>query len=346
VTQLAGGSDLSGPPPVRGDESIEEREDELESRPHRRSSRRSREENRTGLLLISPTVIIITVAVVIPILWAVALAFQNVRLLNIRDTGFIGEYTLDNFINVITSPGFLTALWTTIVYSVCGTALAIGIGLIAALALRKPFRGRGFIRASLLLPYVAPVVAATFVWSTLLNPQFGFVNWFGQTVLGWEDPVAFLSQRSLPVSVFGLEIELPIALITVILFEAWRSFPFAFLFLTARLQAVPDVLDEAARIDGATPTQRFRHILLPQLLPTIAVLCVLRFIWTFNNFDDIYLLTGGGAGTEVVAVRVFDYMTARGDIGAAAAQALVLAVILAVLVSLYLKLFGREEEQA
>ena len=116
---------------------------------------------------------------VIPILWAVALAFQNVRLINIRGTGFIGEYTLDNFIEVLTSPGFLNALWTTIVYSVFGTALAIGIGLIAALALRKPFRGRGLIRASLLLPYVAPVVAATFVWSTLLNPQYGSVNWFG-----------------------------------------------------------------------------------------------------------------------------------------------------------------------
>ncbi|MDQ2662226.1 MAG: sugar ABC transporter permease [Actinomycetota bacterium] len=312
----------------------------------RGSSFRRKEENRTGLALISPTVIIIAVAVVLPILWAVALAFQDVRLINIRGTGFIGEYTLENFANVITSPGFLGALFTTLVYSVVGTALAIGIGLIAALALRRPFPGRGLIRASLLLPYVAPVVAATFVWSTMLNPQFGVVNWFGTTVLGWEDPVAFLSDRALPVSIFGWEVELPIALITVILFEGWRSFPFAFLFLTARLAAVPEVLDEAARIDGATPTQRFRHILLPQLLPTIAVLTVLRFIWTFNNFDDIYLLTGGGAGTEVVSVRVFDYLTARGDIGAAAAQALLLAVILAVLVGVYLKLFGREEEQS
>jgi multiple sugar transport system permease protein len=345
VTQLAGGSDLSGPPPVLGDEEDVRPGEHV--RPARKGrSRRSREENRAGLLLISPTLIIITVAVIIPIVWAIALAFQDARLINIRETGLFGPYTLDNFIEVVTSPGFLTALWTTIVYSVCGTALAIAIGLVAALALRKPFRGRGIIRASLLLPYVAPVVAATFVWTTLLNPQFGFVNWFGQNVLGWEEPIAFLSQRSLPVSIFGWQVDLPIALITVICFEAWRSFPFAFLFLTARLQAVPEVLDEAARIDGATPTQRFWHILWPQLLPTIAVLTVLRFIWTFNNFDDIYLLTGGGAGTQVVAVRVFDYMTARGDIGAAAAQALVLAVILAVLVGVYLKLFGRQEEQA
>ena len=333
MTQLAQGAGPSAPAPSPGTSPVKGRR-----------TRRGREENRAGLLLISPTLIIILIAVVVPILWAIALAFQKVRLINIRGTGFFGAYTLDNFVSVLTSPGFFSALGTTIAYSVFGTALAIGIGLVAALALRKPFRGRGVIRAALLLPYVAPVVAATFVWSTMLNPQFGLVNWVGTQLLGWEDPVAFLSQRSLPVSLFGWQIDLPIALMTVILFEAWRSFPFAFLFLTARLAAVPDVLDEAARIDGATPTQRFRHILLPQLLPTIAVLSVLRFIWTFNNFDDIYLLTGGGAGTEVVSVRVFTYLTARGDIGAAAAQALVLAAILAILVGVYLKLFGRQEE--
>ena len=132
----------------------------------------------------------------------------------------------------------------------------------------------------------------------------------------------------------------------MIVFEAWRSFPFAFLFLTARLQAVPGTLEEAALVDGATPTQRFAHVVLPQLLPTIAVLTVLRFIWTFNSFDDIYLLTGGGAGTEVVSVRVFNALTSRGDIGAASAQALVLALILALLVGLYLRRFRTQEEAA
>jgi multiple sugar transport system permease protein len=87
-------------------------------------------------------------------------------------------------------------------------------------------------------------------------------------------------------------------------------------------------------------------VLLPQLLPTIAVLAVLRFIWTFNSFDDIYLLTGGGAGTEVVSVRVFKALTARGDIGAASAQALVLALILALLVGIYLRKFRTQEEVA
>jgi multiple sugar transport system permease protein len=309
----------------------------------RSRSARVREDRRTGYLLISPTAIIVFVMVVLPILWTISLAFQQVRLLNLATTGVVGDYSLDNFTEVLTSPGFVDALVTTLVYSVGGTACAIGLGLLAALALRAPFRGRGLVRACMLIPYVAPVVAATFVWKTMLNPQFGVVNHYGTTLLGWNDPIAFLSSAS-HVSPFGIDLHVSTSLLTVVLFEGWRSFPFAFLFITARLQAIPGSLEEAATVDGATPTQRFRYIVLPQLLPTLAVLTVLRFIWTFNNFDDIYLLTQGAAGTQVVAVRVYDYLINQGDIGAAAAQALVLAAILAVLVTAYLKLFGRSEE--
>ena len=306
----------------------------------------ARSEARAGLSLISPTLVIVVVMVVLPIIWTVSLAFQQIRLLNLSSAGIFGSYTIDNFRGIFTSEGFWTSLWTTLIYSVLGTASAIGLGLVAALALRKAFRGRTFVRAAMLLPYVAPVVAVTYAWSTMLSPQFGVVNYWGQRLLGWDDPIAFLSQVSGEVSILGLSFSVPTALLTVIAFEAWRSFPFAFLFLTARLQAAPATLEEAAKVDGATLTQRFRYIVLPQLLPTIAVLSVLRFIWTFNSFDDIYLLTGGGAGTEVVSVRVFNALVSRGDIGAAAAQALVLAAILAVLVGLYLKRFATREEQA
>jgi multiple sugar transport system permease protein len=319
---------------------------EVVRRPPRRGrSVQAREDRRTGYLLISPTAVIVFVMVVLPILWTVSLAFQHVRLLNLRSTGVLGEYSLDNFKAVLSSQGFVDALVNTLVYSIGGTACAIGLGLVAALALRRPFRGRGFVRACMLLPYVAPVVAATFLWKTMLNPQFGIVNHYGTTLLGWNDPIAFLSSAA-PLTPFGIDLHVSQAMFTVVLFEGWRSFPFAFLFLTARMQAMPESLEEAASCDGATPTQNFRYIILPQLLPTIAVLTVLRFIWTFNNFDDIYLLTGGGADTQVVAVRVYDYLINRGDIGAAAAQALVLAAILGILVTIYLKFFGRSEETA
>jgi multiple sugar transport system permease protein len=309
---------------------------------HRPGSLR-RSEARAGLLLISPTVVVVLVVVVLPILWTVMLAFQELDLIQLRYVSLFGEYSIDNFVEVFTSDGFWSALATTLAYSVFGTALAVGLGLVASLALRRHFRGRGLVRAAMLLPYVAPIVAVTFVWSVMLNPQFGIVNYWGQKLFGWNEPIAFLSEAGADASIFGVHVQVPVALLTVIFFEMWRDFPFAFLFLTARLQAVPSSLEEAAQVDGATLTQRFWHIILPQLMPTIAVITLLRFIWTFNNFDDIYLLTGGGSGTEVVSIRVFNYLIARGDIGAASAQALVLAAVLVVLVTVYFRFAAREE---
>nr|MBA3851012.1 sugar ABC transporter permease [Chloroflexota bacterium] len=296
-----------------------------------RATTLEQKEGRAGLLLLSPTLVVVLAVVVIPIAWTIFIAFRDLRLRDIREVGVFGSgFTLENFVGVLSSRGFTDALVTTIVYSVVGTTLAIGLGLAAALIVRAPFRGRTLVRASMLLPYVSPVVAVAFVWSVMLDPNLGIVNAFGTDVLGWERPIPFLSQRSAELSVLGFDLGIPTALISVIVFQAWRYFPFAFLFILARLQAVPADLDEAARVDGASALQRFRYVLLPQLSGVIALLAVLRFIWTFNEFDDIYLLTGGAAGTEVLSIGVFNRLTGRGDIGSAAALSLILAALLAI----------------
>ncbi len=316
-----------------------------------RAGRRSRgtlaqQRGRTGLLLMSPTLLIVLALVLAPLLWSVLIAFQRLRLIRVGDASPTDPLTLENLERVLLSDALLESLRTTLAYTVGSTALAVGVGLVAALALRSPFRGRGLVRAAMLLPYVAPVVAVTFVWRTMLNPEFGVVNIWGQRFLGWDDPIAFLSQARGELSVLGLDVPVPTALLTVIVFEGWRYFPFAFLFLLARLQALPSDVEEAARVDGATPLQTFPHIVLPQLLPVIAVLVVLRSIWTFNEFDDIFLLTGGAAGTGVASVRVYELLTVQRNVGAAAAQSLVLAAVLLVLVALYLRLLRRRGEDA
>lgn len=308
----------------------------------RRLSGLRRQEARTGRLLLSPTVLIVLTIVVLPIVWAISLAFQRARLLNIRRVGLVGNYTLDNFQRVLQSDGFWSTLWTTVVYTIGGTIGSIALGLVAALALRRPFRGRGTLRAAMLLPYITPVVAATFVWTVALDPQAGIVNAWGARFLGWDEAIPFLSTRQ--GHLFG--VPLPTALLTVIAFETWRYFPFAFLFLVARMQAISADLDEAARVDGATVWQRFRTVVWPELTPVIALLGLLRFIFTFNKFDDVYLLTGGGAGTEVVSVRVYDFLTARKDVGLAAAQALVLVIVLVGLILFYLRAQSRAEKAA
>ncbi|MEO7296536.1 MAG: sugar ABC transporter permease [Candidatus Limnocylindria bacterium] len=311
----------------------------------RRGSTLRQQESRAGLVLLSPTFIVVLAVVVVPILWTIFIAFRDLRLRDLREVGIFGAgFTFENFIGVLTARGFFDALLTTLIYSVVGTALAIGLGLAAALIVRAPFRGRTFVRASMLLPYVSPVVAVAFVWSVMLDPNLGIVNAFGKDVLGWERAIPFLSQRSSDVTILGVSLGIPTALLSVIAFQAWRYFPFAFLFILARLQAVPADLDEAGKVDGASPIQRFRYILLPQLSGVIALLAVLRFIWTFNEFDDIYLLTGGGGGTEVVSIGIFNRLTGRGDIGAAAAFSLVLAGLLAIFLFLYFRFFARNQE--
>jgi multiple sugar transport system permease protein len=311
----------------------------------RRARTLARHDARTGLALISPTLVVVLAVVVVPMAWTFVMAFQRLRLLNLRRSSVFGDYTLANLRLVLTSKDTWDSLLTTLTFTVGATSLSILLGLVAALAVRCPFRGRAVVRAAMLLPYITPVVAATYVWRTLLHPQFGVVNDWGTRFLGWDQEVAFLSQPRGEISLLGLDIALPTALLTVIAFEAWRQFPFAFLFLLARLQAVPGEIEDAGRMDGATPLQSFRHILLPQLMPTIAVLAVLRLIWSLNEFDDIYLLTGGGADTEVVSVKVYHLLATQHNVGAAAAQALVLAAMLLVLVWPWLRILKRRGER-
>ncbi|MGI9528191.1 MAG: carbohydrate ABC transporter permease [Acidimicrobiia bacterium] len=312
----------------------------------RRKSGLVRRESRLGVALMIPTVLVIVLLVLLPLLWNIALAFQPARLINIQEVSLIGfDATLRNFELVLSDNDFWPVLRTTFVYTIGGTFLSILLGLWAALALQKAFRGRSIVRGIVLFPYVVPVIAAAFVWQVMLNPRFGVVNVWIERLGG--NPIDFLGTRSYDISFFGLfTLTIPLALLTVIVFEAWRYFPFAFLFILAALQSQSKEIDEAAMVDGATISQRFMYVTLPGLWPVISVLFLLRFIWTFNKFDDVYLLTGGGAGTEVITVKIIDWLIGRGNVGAASALGIILALILSVVVFIYYKFFYVDEERA
>lgn len=318
-----------------------------EASPRRKTRRRtlSQRDARTGFLLMSPTLLIVLAVVVLPLLWSVLIAFQELRLLEIGTASPFQSLTLENFERVLASGELWTSLGITLVYTTGSVLLSITLGLIAAMAVRRPFRGRTFVRAAFLLPYVAPVVAVTFVWRTMLSPQFGIVNEAGQSLLGWAQPIPFLSEAQRTLEILGASFPVPTALLTAIAFEGWRYFPFAFLFLMARLEAISSETEEAALVDGASPLQSFRYILLPQLLPVIALLAILRTIWTFNEFDDIFLLTGGAAGTGVASVRVYEFLTVQRNVGAASAQSLVLSLVLILMLAIYLFLMRKRGER-
>lgn len=301
-----------------------------------------REARLAYLLLLIPFLIIILL-VILPLLWNVLLSLRQVRLIELRNINLLsGDLTLGNYSKVVTARGFLPLLRTTFLYAFFGTALPILMGLAAAMLARDQFLWRPVFRAAMLLPYISPVVAVAFVWRIMLNTQFGVVNyWLDQ--LGFQR-ISFLNQRSATLSLFGTEFEWPVALTMVILFQGWRYFPFAFLFFLARLQSIPEELYEAAKVDGATLTQRFRFITMPDIRFVMGTLILLRFIWTFNKFEDVFLLTGGSAGTEIVTVQIYQWLFGRSDVGAAAALSIVLALVLAVLLFIYFRWFFKEEE--
>ena len=239
-------------------------------------------------------------------------------------------FTTDNFARIFDSREFLAVLGATAFYTVFGTVGALAAGLAAALVLNRSFRGKGLLRGLCLFPYVAPIIAVAFTWTTLLDPFSGSVN----TLLVQMGVVAS------PVNFFGQK---PHALVMVTLFEIWRYFPLSFLFILARIQAIDTDMYEAADMDGASPFQKFLYLSMPMLLGILSILFLLRFIWTFNKFDDIFLLTGGNAGTRTLTVNVYEQAFAVSNIGAGAAVAVVIFAVLLAFSLFFLRFISREE---
>jgi multiple sugar transport system permease protein len=216
----------------------------------------------------------------------------------------------------------------TVYYTIFATLGAIILGLFAAQILNTAFTGRTVLRGLFLFPYVAPVIAVAFTWVLLLDPFSGALNAILSQIGAIDQPVNFLGQRAISFDIFGLSVNFPVALTTIICIEAWRSFPLSFLFILARMQSIPSDMYEAAEMDGASPLQQFWYISLPQLVGILAILFLLRFIWSFNNFDDIFLLTGGAAGTRTLTVNVYEQAFAISNLGAGAAVAVVVFLVL------------------
>jgi multiple sugar transport system permease protein len=300
----------------------------------------AKQDARIAYAFVAPALLVVLVVVAVPIVWNIALSFQDLRLVELQDFNFFStDVSLENYRRV-TGGDFWSLLLRTFVYAIAGTTVALFLGTWAALVVRQAFPGRRLVRGLLLFPYVVPVVAAALLWRTMLNPQYGIVNSWLEGLGG--KPVNFLLQSD--GELFGFKV--PLAFTVVVLFEGWRSFPFAFLFILARLQAMPQELGEAAIVDGTTPLQRFRYVVMPELKAVFATIFLLRFIWTFNAFDEVFLLTGGAADTELVSIEVVNWLFGRLNVGAAASLSIVLALTLGVTLAVYFKWFYPKETAA
>lgn len=265
-------------------------------------------------LYAAPALILIVAVMLVPLALGISYAFRDVRLLNPFSGGFVG---LQHMRALATDASFAQALRNTLWWTGASVFFQFAFGLILALLLDKPFRGRAIAQALCFLPWAVPSFLSGLDWAWMFNPVIGpLPHWMA--ALGILDaPDNILSNPRL-------------AMWGPIVANVWWGIPFFAITLLAALQAIPRDLYEAAAIDGAGPFERFRAITLPFLAPTIAITVLLRTVWISNFADLIVVMTNGGPAdrTQIVASYIFTTAFRRLDFGYASAIALVLLVLL------------------
>ena len=276
------------------------------------------QEARLGWALVAPAVIVIGALIIYPIVYNVYLSFFDVKLAGANT--FTG---VENHVGVVTDGDFWSALWTTVIYVVFSVLGTVVVGTVVAMAMNRPFPMRWLVRSIILLPYVAPVIATVFAWQFFFDPVNGLFVHVVVEVLG------LVEQR------FNLIGNPGTAVIVAIVFSIWKNFPFAYLMILSRLQAIDETLYEAAELDGCNGWDKFRHVTLPELYFIIGSLVLLRVIWNFNKFEEVYLITD-----NVRVLSIYTYLTAFTgslDLGRGATLAVIQFLFLIAFILYYVK---------
>ena len=284
---------------------------------------------RLGWGLLAPALILLLIMTAVPTVLLVYFAFRHENLLG-SGSHFVG---LLNFEHVLTDPSIWWDSLSTLQFVVIAVALELGLGLLLALMLNKRLPETNFVTALFILPLgVAPVVSAL-VFRVLLDPAYGWVDFYLQS---W----GIISQ---PIDFFGDPVW---AWVAVIGLDVWQWTPFCTLILLAGLQGVPAEPKEAAMLDGASNLRLFWHIVLPLLRPFLAIALVLRSIEAFKTFASIFVLTGGGPGTstEVINLDLYRVALQDFDIGAASALGICFLLVLSVIMQQLLTVLGRNTD--
>jgi ABC-type sugar transport system permease subunit len=236
-----------------------------------------------------------------------------------------------NYIDALEDPRFRGALMHTLFFAVTSVTLELVIGLWLALALNRAFRGRGLVRAAVLVPWAIPTVVSALLWRFMFEGQTGIVNAVLSNIGLVKEPIVWFIQ---PES----------AWVPVILADVWKTTPFVALLLLAGLQNIDTSLYEAARIDGASAWRQFRYVTLPLLRPAILVALIFRTLDAFRVFDLVYALTGGGPGTstEPIALYTFNALLQNLQFGYGSALSVIVFLVTFGLAVIYIRFLGAD----
>ncbi|MCM0019660.1 MAG: sugar ABC transporter permease [Tagaea sp.] len=286
----------------------------------------AQQRRRLAFWLILPSLLLITLFKLAPIGEGVLVSLQSQSMMRPNPEAFVGLAHYERAI--FEERVFGQSLWNTVVWTLGSVAGAYIVGLSLALLLNREFGGRSIFRALFLVPWVIPEVATALLWKWAYSDEFGVINFILFRLHVIDRPLLFLS-------------DVHSAMPAVIVVQIWKLYPIMFITLLAALQSVPKELHEAAEIDGASLWQRFRFVTFPFIRPTSVIITLLASIWTFQNFDLIYLLTGGGpaGATKILPTLIYEKGFWGLELGYASAIGMLMLMCLTVLSVAYLMVY-------
>jgi multiple sugar transport system permease protein len=283
-----------------------------------------------GYLYVLPLMLWLAGTILYPLLSAVALSVQDIKIIGTQGQ-FVG---LENYTRVLSNENFWEALGRSVVWVVGNALVQTLAAFAAALLLNAPFRGQRLARIWIILSWIVPAVVVVIIWRWLLSSS-GIVNYLLLALGLTAEPLGFFSTRNA-------------ATLTVLLINAWRWFPFMAVTLLAALQSIPRELYEAAEVDGASASRRFRSITFPLLQPVLFVLGLVGTLMSFNVFDVIWLLTGGGpsSATTTLPVLIYDTAFTKYRLSQAAAISVIAGLLLLLFAVVFIRFMAPKQEEA
>lgn len=251
-------------------------------------------------LLLLPAVVYLLVMMVYPFCWSLVTSFTDKRV------GVEGHFNgLDNYIQLLTDPIFYQTVANTLIYTLSAVALKVVFGMVMALVLNsKKLKIRNVFRSILYLPWALPILVAVYTWQWMYSDVGGALNYILQQLHIIQDQIGWLATPTM-------------AMIAVIIINAWRGIPFLGISILSGLVTIPEDMYEAAQIDGAGAWKQFWYITLPSVKNVVLLGAVITTIWTLNDFEIIWLLTRGGPdnGTQVFSTMAYTYGFLNKDLG-------------------------------
>lgn len=279
--------------------------------------------------MVAPVILWLGATLVYPLVSSLALSVENVRII-----GSVGRFVgLDNYLSILSAPAFWLALARSVVWVAGNAFVQTVLAMTAALILEQTFPGVRVARTWIVVTWIVPTIVIVIVWRWLLSSSGGMINPLLIELGVINEPVGFFSTATS-------------AMTSLVLINSWRWFPFIAVMLLAGLQRIPADLYEAAAIDGASRFARFRRITLPLLEPTLFVLTVIGTLLSFNVFDIVWLITGGGPADATTTLPILIYRTAfKGyRLSEAAAMSVVATLLLMGLAMLAVRTLAPRDE--